>query len=139
MNVLVDTCVWSLALRRKAHDLNVGERLVFRECSELVSQGRARIIGVVRQEVLSGIKTNAQFESVREGLRAFPDELVLTEDHEAAAQGGNSCRSKGIAVSLPDMLICAVALRHGMSIFTTDPDFEKYAQVLPLKLHSAPA
>jgi predicted nucleic acid-binding protein len=139
MNVLVDTCVWSLALRRKAHDLSTRERQVSTEWSELVSQGRAKIIGLVRQEVLSGIKTHTQFELLRTSLRAFRDELVDTADHEAAAEAGNNCRSKGIAVSLPDMLICAVALRRGMSIFTTDPDFEKYAPVLSLKLHSVPA
>ncbi|HEY6340426.1 MAG TPA: PIN domain-containing protein [Bryobacteraceae bacterium] len=135
MNVLVDTSVWSLALRRKAGDLNSQERLLVDEWTRLVAEGRARIIGLVRREALSGIKTDAQFEALRDSLRAFADEPVDSEDHETAAQAYNSCRSKGIAVSLTDMLICAVAQRRGMAIFTTDPDFEKYAQVLPLKLH----
>jgi len=138
MSVLVDTTIWSLALRRRPADLNAGEHLLVTEWTELVKTGRARIIGVVRQELLSGIKQHALFEALREALSAFPDERVETEDHEAAARAGNDCRSKGIAVSLVDMLLCAVAHRHGMSIFTTDPDFARYARVLHLKLHSAP-
>jgi predicted nucleic acid-binding protein len=137
VNVLVDTSVWSLALRRKAEDLNSQERLLVGEWTGLVAGGRARIIGLVRQEALSGIKTVAQFEALRDRLRAFIDESVDTDDYETAAQAYNICQSKGIAASPVDMLICAVAQRHGMSVFTTDPDFERYAQVLPLKLHSA--
>jgi len=136
MNVLVDTSIWSLALRRKPRDLNIRERLLVNEWADLVKQGRAKIIGLVRQELLSGIKTHAQFESLRKTVRAFVDEEVDMRDHEAAAQAGNNCRSKGIAVSPVDMLICVVALRRGMTIFTTDLDFEEYARVLALKLHS---
>jgi predicted nucleic acid-binding protein len=138
VNVLVDTSIWSLALRRKPGDLNLHERLLVGEWAELVRQGRARIIGLVRQEALSGIKTQAQFERLRQSLAAFRDEPVSTADHEAAAKAANDCQARGIAFSAVDMLICAVALRRGMSIFTTDPDFEKYARVLTLKLHSAP-
>ena len=137
MNVLVDTSMWSLALRRKARDLSSRESLLVRELAELVRDGRARIIGLIRQELLSGIKTHSQFEALRKTLSAFPDEVVDTSDHEAAARAGNECRSKGIAVSVVDILVCAVASRRGMPIFTTDPDFGNYALALPLQLHSA--
>ena len=136
MRVLVDTSIWSLALRRRARDLNGRERLLVTELAELVRDGRAQIIGLIRKELLSGIKTRAQFEKLREILRAFRDQPVDTEDYEAAAKAGNDCRVKGIAVSVVDMLICAVARRRGMAIFTTDPDFENYARELVLKLHS---
>jgi predicted nucleic acid-binding protein len=138
MNVLVDTSIWSLALRRKARDLSSRESLLVRELAELVRDGRARIMGLTRQELLSGIKTEAQFEALRKTLSAFPDELVDTSDYETAAKAGNQCRSKGIAASLVDILICAVAKRRGMAIFTTDPDFAKYALVLSLQLYSVP-
>jgi predicted nucleic acid-binding protein len=136
VEVLVDTSVWSLALRRRAEHLNSRERLLVAEWTELVRKKRARIIGLVRQELLSGIKTPAQFENLRMSVAAFPDEPVDTRDHEAAAKLSNACQAKGIAFSAVDMLICAVAQRRGMSVFTTDPDFERYAQVLRLKLHS---
>jgi predicted nucleic acid-binding protein len=60
---------------------------------------------------------------------------VDTADHEAAALTGNQCRGKGLAVSVSDMLICAVARSRGWAIFSTDPDFSRYAKVLPIKLH----
>lgn len=135
MNVLVDTSIWSLALRRKAKDLNAAERYLVSELGELVKEGRAQLLGFVRQELLSGIKTNEQFEKLRAVLREFPDQPIDTADHEATAKASNECRSRGIVVSVVDMLICSVALRHSLSIFTADPDFNHYARVLPLKLH----
>src|ERR1700686_4843310 len=100
MNVLVDTSVWSLALRRKSENLNATEKFIVAELSELVREGRARLIGLVRQEVLSGIRTTEHFENLRLHLRSFPDEPIDTSDHEEAAKAGNRCRGKGIVVSI---------------------------------------
>jgi hypothetical protein len=137
VSILVDTSVWSLALRRASRHLSDSEKLLVAEFAELINEGRAKIIGLVRQELLSGIKDAGQFEKLRKTLRAFPDELVRTEDYEAAAAASNKCRSKGIAVSVSDMLICAVASSRSWAIFSTDPDFKRHAGILPIKLHSA--
>jgi predicted nucleic acid-binding protein len=135
MNVLIDTSVWSLALRRKHKTLGGNEQLLVMELSELIREGRAKVIGLVRQELLSGIKSNEQYEKLRLYLRAFPDELLETFDYEDAAKAGNRCRAKGIVVSIVDVLLCAVTVRRGWSIFTTDPDFSHYGRVLPLAIH----
>jgi predicted nucleic acid-binding protein len=45
----------------------------------------------------------------------------------------NQCRTRGIADSTVDFLICAVAHRRQWQAFTTDRDFERYARVLPVK------
>ncbi len=136
MNVLVDTSIWSLALRRQAQDLNPSERAAVAELTNLIKEGRARIIGLVRQELLSGIKMSSQYEKLRAVLRSFPDEPVATADYEAAAKAGNDCRARGVAVSVSDMLVCAIALARDWSVFAADPDFKSYARILPLKLHS---
>ena len=136
MNVLVDTSVWSLALRRQSRNLSADEQLVVNELADLTRDGRARIIGLIRQELLSGIRTHAQYEKLRAALRAFPDEPVGTSDREAAAVASNACRAKGIAASVVDVLICQVALSRKWDIFTTDPDFRNYARALPIKLHA---
>lgn len=136
MNVLVDTSVWSLALRRKKESLTTNERLLVTELSELIREGRAQVIGLVRQELLSGIKTSEQYEKLRLYLRSFPDEVVDTSDHEEAAKAGNRCRAKGIVVSIVDILLCAVAIKRQWAIFTTDPDFSNYRRVLPLRIHA---
>jgi len=136
VNVLVDTSIWSLALRRRPRDLNARETLLVGELTQLVQEGRAGMIGLIRQELLSGVKSGNQFEDLRKTLRAFSDEPVGIEDHEAAARASNTCLAKGIASTVVDMLICAVAHRRSMSVFTTDPDFDSYARCLALKLHS---
>ncbi len=136
MNVLIDTSVWSLALRRKNESLSTNERFLVAELSELIREGRVRMIGLVRQELLSGIKATEQYEKLRLHLRSFPDEVVDTSDYEEAAKAGNRCRAKGVVVSIVDILLCAVANKRLWTIFTTDPDFSNYARVLPLRIHA---
>jgi predicted nucleic acid-binding protein len=136
VNVLVDTSVWSLALRRRPHSLNASEKAVVAELSELIAEGRARIIGLIRQELLSGIRDTAQFTKLREVLRAFPDEPVHTADYEAASEAGNQCRKKSVAVSVSDMLMCAISMSRDWPVYSSDPDFARYARILPLRLHA---
>ena len=56
MKVLVDTSVWSLSLRRSSTKRSEQERVIVAELGALVEDGRAAIIGPVRQELLSGIR-----------------------------------------------------------------------------------
>ena len=133
MKVLVDTSVWSLALRHKRAAENDRIRSAL---ATLVEDGRVAIIGAIRQELLSGIREQAQFERLRDHLRAFPDMVVTTEDYEEAAAYFNRCREKGVQGSNTDFLICAAAVRNGFSIFTTDDDFPFFAKVLPIALHN---
>jgi predicted nucleic acid-binding protein len=85
--------------------------------------------------LLSGIREQSQFERVREHLRRFPDLQVTTDDYEEAASLYNRCRSKGIQGSATDFLICAVATRNDLVIFTDDRDFVSYSKVLPIRLY----
>jgi predicted nucleic acid-binding protein len=139
MMVLVDTPVWSLALRRKPEQLSPRERQITETLAELVREGRVQMLGPVRQELLSGIREEAQFRKLRDYLRAFPEHPLEAEDYEEAAQMNNRCRARGIAGSAIDFLICAAANRRSWMILTTDRDFQNYASVLPLRLHSATA
>ena len=136
MLVLVDTPVWSLALRRKAGDLNAKEEALTQSLAELIRDGRAQLMGVVRQELLSGIREEDRFRKLRDYLRAFDDPRLELADYEEAAQMHNRCRSRGIAGSAIDFLICAVADRREWQIFTTDRDFERYGRVLGVKLYA---
>ena len=134
MSVLVDTPVWSLAFRRKPIARGSQEWFLVQALSELVTKGQAQIIGLVRQEVLSGIREDAQFPRLRKAWHAYEDVPVETEDHEEAASMSNLCRSRGIAGSSIDLLLCAVAARHHWRIFTTDADFKRYARILNVQL-----
>jgi predicted nucleic acid-binding protein len=134
MRVLVDTPVWSLALGRKTADLAPAERRAMQVLSQIVDEGRAELLGSVRQELLSGMREDAQFRRLRNYLRAFSDTFLDTEDYEEAARASNQCRKSGIASTPVDMLICAVALHHGWQIFSIDRDFARYARVVPVQL-----
>lgn len=136
MNVLVDTTVWSLGLRRRSADLSAAERGIVVELTDLIGEGRVRVLGLIRQEVLSGVRSRPQFEKLRNHFRAFRDEALSTPDYEAAAELSNHCKSKGITVSVVDALICSVAINRAWMIFTTDVDFEHHSKVISIKLHA---
>jgi predicted nucleic acid-binding protein len=134
MMVLVDTPVWSLALRRRSQHLSEHEDRLTRILAELIREGRVQILGPIRQELLSGIREEGRFRKLRNELRAFVESAIEVTDYEEAASMNNECRARGIAGSAIDFLICAVAHRRGWLIFTTDRDFQHYATVLPLRL-----
>ena len=69
--VLVDTSVWSLALRRKAADLSVRERVLAQILYQLIQEAQVQLLGSIRQEVLSGIRDKSVFDRIREHLGDF--------------------------------------------------------------------
>ncbi len=131
MKVLVDTSVWSLALRRRAPS----DAAPARELAVLIRAGRVAMIGPIRQEILSGVRTAAAFETLRDRLSAFPDESLEAADFERAAQHFNTCRARRVQGSNTDFLLCAVAERRNIPILTTDEDFPRYSKILPISLH----
>jgi predicted nucleic acid-binding protein len=132
MNILIDTSVWSLALRRQRSSTAAAAL----ELAELVREGRAAMMGPIRQELLSGVQKEQQYETLRAYLRAFPDIALQAEDHEEAASFFNRCRARGVQGSNTDFLVCAVAARRRFGILTTDADFLHFAKLLPIELHS---
>ena len=131
MNVLVDSSVWSLALRRNTTNDAIAIVNILRD---LIADGRVVLLGAIRQEVLSGVRYKEQFSRLQEYLRAFPDLELTTEDYELAAEFFNTSRSNGVQGSNTDFLLCAVAHRRGYSIFTTDKDFENFRAYIPVVL-----
>lgn len=131
MRVLVDTSIWSLALRR-AHPCSGSE---VSELRRLIAEYLVEILGPIRQEVLSGVREHLQFDRLEVHLHAFTDVPILTEDYVTAAKFYNLCRSKGVQGSNTDFLICAVAVRNNFAVFTTDKDFSLFAKRLPIVLH----
>ena len=141
MQVLVDTSVWSLAFRRSLPDANpelaAHQKSVKAKVEllrDLVADGRATLIGAIRQELLSGIKNQAQFLKLRNIMAAFDDLVLTREDYERAADYLNTCRSKGVQGSNTDFLICAAAQARKLPILTTDNDFVLYKKYLPIEL-----
>jgi hypothetical protein len=131
MKVLVDTSVWSLALRRGKQSITAPAQ----ELRHLIQDHRVQIIGPIRQEILSGIRNDSQFNKLRKHLESFPDLPILSNDYVRAAKFFNLCRSKGIQGSNTDFLICAVAVRNKFLIFTTDKDFELFSKHIKINLY----
>jgi predicted nucleic acid-binding protein len=131
MKVIVDTSIWSLALRRSKDT----ENKYVDELEELIKEVRAQLVGPVRQELLSGIKSEKQYKTLKKHLRAFKDLNIEPVDYELAAQYFNTARQKGIQGSNTDFLLCAISTRHRMPIFTADNDFINFQSVLPIELH----
>ena len=126
MKVVVDTSVWSQALRRQQNN-SIADKL-----RDFIADGRVVLLGAVRQEILSGIKHQAQYEKLKINLRAFRDLVLDTEDYELAANYFNICRRHGIQGANTDFLICAAAHRRNYEIFTTDKDFVGFSKYLPV-------
>lgn len=131
MRVLVDTSIWSLALRRSGAIQNPEVE----ELKRLIGLHVVEIIGPIRQEILSGVRAESQFNQLESQLAVFPDLPLHSEDFATAAKMFNVCRSKGIQGSNTDFLICAVAVRHDFAVFTTDADFRLFAKYLPIVIH----
>ena len=131
MKVLVDTSVWSLALRRPSGtEMPAEQQATVQALRDLVLDGRAVLIGAIRQELLSGIKTQTQFDTLKISLKAFDDIALTLQDYEVAAQSFNTCRANGVQGSNTDFLICAVAINHRLPVFTVDRDFGLYQRWL---------
>jgi len=131
MKVIVDTCVWSLALRRNTVENNP----YIEELKSLIEEIRVQMIGPIRQELLSGIKSKQQFDTLKLHLEPFEDIELEAKDYELAAEYFNAARNKGILGSNTDFLICAISSRRKISILTTDKDFTNFQAIFPISLH----
>ncbi len=135
--VLVDTSVWSLALRRRTSRLSRTQQRIVEGLRGLIEHDEAAMTGPVRQELLSGLREESEFHRLAEVLRHFPYIPVLDGDYDAAASCFNLCRRAGVSAGAIDMLLCAVALRAEVTLMTCDADFVRYADVLDLALFEA--
>ena len=130
MKVLVDTPIWSYALRSK----RTGFEQHVKKLETLIADQRVLIIGPIRQEILSGYSDIKKFEKLNKKLRYFENTPIIDDDYIEAAKFSNVCRKNGIQGSHIDFLICSVAYRLQVKIFTTDNDFGHYQNHVPIQL-----
>ena len=130
MKLLVDTSVWSLALRRKnTASLSPDEQKLKAKLVQAIQDGQVAMLGLLRQELLSGIKEKAQFDKVKAALNPYLDEPITTADHEYAAHVYNECRNQGVEGGTVDILICAVAVRRGWEVLSGDGGLNRCLEV----------
>ena len=136
MKVLIDTSVWSQALRRQSAEASsTAQERVVDVLKELIHDSRIAMLGPVRQELLSGVKTQKQFETLQQILSVFSDEPLRSQDYEQAAKNFNQCRQGGGQGSNADFLIWSVSMSRGWPFYSLDKDFEQYKKHLALKLY----
>ena len=131
MKVIVDTCVWSLSLRRRdITRISADERQMLLQLMDAIRDGLAAIIGPIRQEILSGIRNRAQFAKTEKLLDPFLDEEITADDYIEAARLFNLCQDHGVKSGPVDILLCAVAARNHFGILTNDQDLKRCIEVL---------
>ena len=133
--MLVDTSVWSLALRRDAEQ-SAPEVVTLR--GALLGTDQVFTTGLVLQELLQGFagpKARAQLIE-RLGALAFlqPDR----EDHVEAAEVRNACRRRGVQIGTIDALLIQLCRRNELVLLSTDQDFQAAARHVDFSLWAAP-
>lgn len=131
MKVIVDTSIWSLALRRHTPSLKP-ETEVLRK---IIEQGEnIFLLGIILQEILQGVKEQAAFKRIKEHFEAFPMLEITREIYVKAAELKNHLSKNGVQAGTVDALIAAAAISSECYLFTNDNDFNRIAKHSKLKL-----
>jgi predicted nucleic acid-binding protein len=131
VNILVDTSVWSLALRRDSPS-NCLE--VTRLKMALKGGEGVFTTGLILQELLQGFRGPKARQRIIETFAVLPLVTPERKDHIAAADLKVKLRQKGIQVGTIDVLLAQLCLRHGLSLLSTDKDFAHMSRYVPLPL-----
>ena len=136
MTLLVDTSVWSLALRR---DVEATEPEVQELKDALFGPNLVVTTGLVLQELLQGFSGAKAQTQIIERFAALPLLQPDRDDHIGAAVLRNACRQAGVQVGTIDALLAQLAIRHGLTLLSTDKDFTHAAKHCALRVWPAKA
>jgi predicted nucleic acid-binding protein len=130
MPLLVDTSVWSLALRR---DADATEPEVQALKNALEGDDPVVTTGLVLQELLQGFSGPKAQAQIIERFAALPLIQPDRDDHIAAASIRNACRRAGVQIGTIDAVLAQLCIRHELTLLTTDKDFVHAAKHCPLQ------
>ncbi len=134
MTLLVDTSVWSLAIRR---DAPAAEPEVEALKDALLGSDVVVTTGLILQELLQGFSGPKSAAQIVERFAALPMLQPDREDHIGAAELRNKCRRAGVQVGTIDALIAQLCVRHDMVLLTTDNDFKLVSAHFALRVWPA--
>ena len=132
MNLLVDTSVWSLALRRN----QPADLPEVRALGQALGNGEVFSTGLILQELLQGFNRPRASETIVSYFRAIPLLVPDRSDYESAADLHNLCRRKGVQTGTIDALLAQLCIRHDLLMLTTDKDFQQISKIATLQLWS---
>lgn len=131
MTLLVDTSVWSLALRRDGP----GDDPEVRALREALEGFDAIVTtGLVLQELLQGFNGPRAMQVIVERFQALPLISPDRHDHVAAAEIRNTCRRGGIQIGTIDALLIQLCGRHDLTLLSTDRDLRHASRCVPFRL-----
>jgi predicted nucleic acid-binding protein len=131
MTYLVDTSVWSLALRRDT-DSSAPSVSVLRNA--LLGADQVVTTGLVLQELLQGFAGPKDRSALLERFASLAFLQPEREDYIEAAEIRNSCRRSGIQVGTIDALLIQLCLRHDLVLLSTDKDFKSASEHVKFRL-----
>ncbi len=131
MKVLVDTSVWSLALRKNGP---ADHAAVHKLSSLLLGNEDLVLTGLILQEILQAYRAEPTFRRLARHLEPFPLLPLVRSDYLDAAHLHRRCASGGIAASTADCQIATAAINHDCLLLTADADFERIADRSTLRL-----
>ena len=126
VNIVVDTSVWSLVLRRRRIAESDSWVKTFRACVE--NGWYIFLIGSILQELLDGVRTTDDFNRLLKILTPFSLLPLERETFISAARIRNDCRRRGIQASGIDFLIAAACIKNSYTLLTADSDFLRIAK-----------
>ena len=131
MSLLVDTSVWSLALRRDQAS-SAPEVRVLRDALE--SGEIVVTTGLILQELLQGFAGPRARMDLINRFSALPLLATDRQDHIEAAEWRNRCRRAGVQIGTIDALLAQLCIRHHLTMLTTDHDFVRATLHCPLRV-----
>jgi predicted nucleic acid-binding protein len=132
LNLVVDTSVWSLVLRRPQVDETNPYVRAFR--AHIGAEDGVFLTGNVLQELLDGLRSKQDFERLQHILEPFPLVPIHRTTYVAAAELRQRCRTNGIQAGPIDCLIAAACIEQGFPLLSADQDFTYIAKYSDLVL-----
>ncbi len=125
--VLFDSSLWIEILRKR------GNESLKSEMEEVIKQERIVICGIVKIEVLQGVREKKEFKKLKKIFEGFPELTFDKESADIACEIAWKMRRRGNPQPLSDIIISAICLRYGLELWHLDYHFEEIAKIFPIK------
>jgi predicted nucleic acid-binding protein len=100
----------------------------------LLADGRASVAGPVYAEILSGVRSQAEFDRLGTLLRSLEWIVEPPDVWDQVARARFLLARQGHQAATMDVLIAVGAVSRGQALLTRDRDFLPIAKVLPLNV-----
>jgi predicted nucleic acid-binding protein len=125
-DVLVDSSAWIDFFRGQAQAVS--------RIDALLADDRAATTGMIVAEIVSGARTRADYDALRQHLAALPRLATPSVLWERVAETRFTLARQGVQSHLVDLAIAITAAAAGHRLLTRDRDFVAIARAITLDL-----